>query len=119
MPKRASSRPSVRSVPLAVGAAIVALTFAACNAAVPPQQNYATVYGTVIDGTTGQPLAGATVTVDSVLSATTGSDGTFTIANVPIGPYTAIEVADGFQQHQDQGSVAAGDRLQLNVTLYK
>jgi hypothetical protein len=101
------------------GAVFLALTLAACGPGVPPQQNYATIYGTVYDGTTGQPLAGATVTVDSVLTATTAADGTFTIPDVPLGPYTAVESANGFQQHEDQGTVAAGDRLLLNVTLYK
>jgi hypothetical protein len=98
---------------LAVIAALVA-----CTPAIPPQQNYATISGVVTDGTTGQPLAGATVTVDSVLTATTGSDGTFSIANIPVGPFTAVESANGFQLHQDQGNVAAGDHFTLNATLY-
>jgi hypothetical protein len=105
------------SVRLAVVLAIAALGLAACNPAIPAQQNYATIYGVVTNGTTGQPLSGATVTVDSVLSATTANDGSFTIGDVPIGPFTVVETADGFQQHQDQGNVAAGDRFQLNVTL--
>ena len=100
-------------------AGLVALTLVACTPAIPPQQNYATVSGIVYDGTTGQPLVGASVTIDSVLTTTTGSDGTFMIANVPIGPYSVIYAAQGFVQHQDQGSVAAGDKLQLSVSLYK
>jgi hypothetical protein len=109
-------RPLGRTV---VGAVLLAALLAACNPAVPPQQNYATIYGTVYDGATGQPLPGASVTVDAVLTATTGSDGTYTVTTVPIGPFTAIESANGYQQHQDQGSVAAGDRYLLNATLYK
>ncbi|MGA3038714.1 MAG: carboxypeptidase-like regulatory domain-containing protein [Vulcanimicrobiaceae bacterium] len=96
--------------------AIAVLT--SCNNAVPPQQNYATIMGVVTDGTTGQPISGALVTIDSVLTATTGSDGSYTIANVPVGPYTAVETAGGFQDHQDQGTVAAGDHFTLNATLY-
>ncbi|HTX02835.1 MAG TPA: carboxypeptidase-like regulatory domain-containing protein [Candidatus Acidoferrales bacterium] len=114
MRKRASYLPSVRRV--FAFAAIAALT--ACNNAVPPQQNYATVAGVITDGTSGQPISGATVTVDSVLTATTGSDGSYTIANVPVGPFTAVETAGGFQDHQDQGTVAAGDHFTLNATLY-
>ena len=102
---------------MTVALAAVAL-LAACAPAIPPQQNYATVSGVVTDGTTGQPLAGATVTVDSVLTATTGADGSFTIADVPVGPFSAIESANGFQEHQDQGNVAAGDHFTLNATLY-
>lgn len=93
---------------------------AGCNSpAVPPQQNYATIYGTVYDGATGQPLAGATIAVDSVLSATSGASGGFSVSNVPIGPFTAVTSAPGYQQHSDQGTVVAGDRFLLNVTLYK
>jgi len=105
--------------PIALVVTLLALTLAACTPSIPPQQNYATVSGTVYDGTTGQPLGGATVTVDSVLTTTSAADGTFTVPNVPIGPYTVIYAANGFQQHQDQGTVAAGDKLQLNVSLYK
>jgi len=105
-----------------VGAAAVAafslLGLVSCGGGVPQQQNYATVYGTVYDGTTGQPLSGATVSVDSVLTATSASDGSFSIDNVPVGPFTAVEGAGGYQTHQDQGTVASGDHFLLNVTLY-
>jgi len=97
-------------------AAIAVLT--ACNNAVPPEQNYATITGVITDGTTGQPIVGAIVTVDSVLTATTGADGSYTIPNIPVGPFTASETAGGFQDHQDQGTVAAGDHFTLNATLY-
>jgi Carboxypeptidase regulatory-like domain len=114
MRKRASYLPKVRGV---FALAAIAL-LSACNSAIPPQQNYATIFGVVTDGTTGQPLAGATVTIDSVLSATTASDGTYSIANVPVGPFTAVETSGGFQDHQDQGTVASGDHFTLNATLY-
>ena len=120
MRKKASSSLKERGtafVRIAVVLAIAAC-LTACNPAVPAQQNYATIYGVVTDGTTGQALPGAIVTVDSVLSATTGDDGSYTIGDVPIGPFSAVETANGYQQHQDQGNVAAGDRLLLNVTLY-
>ena len=106
-------------VRLALAALGIVLLFGCNSPAVPPQQNYAQIYGVVYDGTTGKPLAGATVTVDSVLSATTDNGGSYSVSNVPIGPFTAVTNAGGFQQHQDQGTVAAGDRYLLNVTLYK
>ncbi len=114
MLKRASYLRNVRRI-LAFAAIAV---LSACNNAIPPQQNYATIAGVVTDGTTGQPLASATVTIDSVLTVTTGSDGTYTLPNIPIGPFTATETASGFQDHQDQGTVAAGDHFTLNATLY-
>lgn len=103
---------------IAAAAALVVI-LVGCSPPVPPTQNYATIYGVVYDGATGQALAGATVTVDSVLTATSGADGSYTIPNVPLGPFTVVESANGYQQHQDQGTVAAGDRFSLNVNLYK
>jgi len=91
-----------------------------CNSpAVPPQANYATIYGTIYDGATGKPLAGASIVVDQVLSATSGADGTYTISGVPIGPFTAQTSSSGYQPHPDSGTVGAGDRYLLNVSLYK
>lgn len=103
----------------AAAAAFLALVVAGCGPSIPQQQNYATIYGVVYDGATGQPMEGATVTVDSVLTATTGSDGSYSISNVPIGPFTVVESANGYQLHQDQGTVSSGDRFSLNVNLYK
>jgi hypothetical protein len=103
---------------LRVGCALILVALIGCGPGIPAQQNYATIYGVVYDGGTGQPLAGATVTVDSVLTATSAADGTFSVANVPIGPFTIVETANGFVAHQDQGTVAAGDHFLVNVTLY-
>lgn len=110
--------PSVR-IGTVFSAALLAFAAAGCGPTVPQQQNYATIYGVVYDGTTSQPLGGATITVDSVLTATSASDGTYTVSDVPIGPFTVVESANGYQQHQDQGAVAAGDHFSLNVSLYK
>ena len=100
--------------------AAATVMLAGCNSpAVPPQANYATIYGTVYDGTTGQPLAGAIVSADQVLTATTGANGSFSIPNVPLGPFTVITTANGYSPHTDTGSVAAGSQFLLNVNLYK
>ncbi|MBV8600459.1 MAG: carboxypeptidase regulatory-like domain-containing protein [Candidatus Eremiobacteraeota bacterium] len=100
--------------------ALLVPVLAGCNSpAVPPQQNYATIYGVVYDGATGQPLSGATVLIDSVLSATSGANGAYAVANVPIGPFSAVTSASGYTSRTDQGTVASGDRYLLNVSLYK
>src|SRR5579871_4675965 len=103
-----------------IGVLTGCLGLAGCNSpAVPPQANYATIAGTVYDGTTGQPLTGASVVVDQVLSATTGANGAFTVPNVPLGPYTVVTTATGYTPHTDTGNVTTGGQLQLNVNLYK
>ncbi|MCY1015717.1 carboxypeptidase regulatory-like domain-containing protein [Pyxidicoccus sp. MSG2] len=55
------------------------------------------VSGRVVDGKTGQPLAGAVIALGSGLSATTGADGTFSIAAVPRGSYSGTVGAAGYQ----------------------
>ncbi|GAC1306409.1 MAG: hypothetical protein NVS2B3_14950 [Vulcanimicrobiaceae bacterium] len=67
--------------------ACVALV-AGCGSALPPVGNYATIAGRVTDAATGAPLAGATVLVNSVLSATTDANGTYRIVTVPTGSWS-------------------------------
>jgi hypothetical protein len=69
---------------------------------------YGTLTGTVTDATTGHPLAGAAVTVDSVTVKTNGS-GQYSVT-IPAGSYTvtagdygyATQRASGVQVSQDQ-----------------
>ncbi len=66
---------------------VCTLALAACGGpGVPQAQQYATVSGTVVDAATNAPIAGATVTVDTVNTATTGTNGAFSIGNLPNGP---------------------------------
>ncbi|MFP2930563.1 carboxypeptidase regulatory-like domain-containing protein [Pyxidicoccus sp. 3LG] len=55
------------------------------------------VSGRVVDGKTGQPLAGAIIALSSSLTATTGADGTFNIPAVPRGSYQGTVSATGYQ----------------------
>jgi len=52
---------------------------------------------TVVDGNTGNPIEGATVTVEGTgLSAKTAPDGIYTITNIPIGVYTVTCTKRGY-----------------------
>jgi hypothetical protein len=86
-----------------------------------PQGNYGTIVGTV-KSTNGQPIAGATVTADSVITAQTGADGKYTIQTVPIdSPTTTTAItchATGYQDPPAQHvSVAAGKQIEADFTL--
>lgn len=75
-----------------------------------------TISGTVIDGATGQPLAGVNITVlqngDPIpLFATSATDGTWSIQNAPAGAQVRI-TADGYATI-DVPAVEAG---QVNLT---
>ena len=58
----------------------------ACNeGGLPPGGTYQSFQGVVVDAATNQPVAGAVVTVDTVLTTTTDSTGKFTFTQVPVG----------------------------------
>ncbi len=60
--------------------------------------DHGTITGTVRDAATGTPLSGATVVVKGAgLSALTGADGRFTIANVPAGFHTVEASIAGYR----------------------
>ena len=89
----------------------------------PPAQNYPTIRGRAYDSATNQPVAGVGVTVATILTATTGSDGTYRIVNVPIGSYTLLVAPpSGYtapQQPTYNGSVAAGETAVIDIPLIK
>jgi hypothetical protein len=77
-----------------------------------------TVTGTVRNAATGQPLSGATVTVAGTnLSATSGGDGSYTIAGVPAGAQTLNASASGFIATQVQVNVPDGQSVTQNISL--
>jgi Ca-activated chloride channel family protein len=60
--------------------------------------DHGTITGVVTDVTTGAPLSGATVVVKGPgISALTGADGRFTIANVPAGFHTVKASMAGYR----------------------
>lgn len=57
----------------------------------------ARITGTILDGAAGNaPLEGATVTLNNGTTATTGSDGTFTIESLTVRDYTVTISAEGY-----------------------
>jgi len=133
MPKKASSPP--RRVRLSTNAnaarvtrvrfallALPLLLLAACGGpAVPPAQNYPTIHGRAYDVATNLPVAGVLVSVDTILTASTGSDGTYRVPNVPVGTYSfSVTPPLGYSappQPTYSGSVAAGENVTIDVPL--
>lgn len=84
----------------------------------------AKITGTVLDGANeNAPLEGATVTLNNGTSATTGSDGSFTIENLTVRDYTLSVSAEGYIE--STAAVAETDfdneetTATVSVTLYK
>jgi hypothetical protein len=100
-------------------AALVALAaFAGCNSdSLPPAAGFTTLQGTVVDRASNQPVAGAIVTVDTVLTATTDAAGTFKIEKVPSGIVDYTVAAKGYPLLEATTNVEPGKSAQLSVVL--
>ena len=89
-----------------------------CNTdALPPAAGYASVSGVIVDGTTNAPIAGALITIDTVLTATTDATGKFSIDKVPSGIADYAVQAKGYQSLASSANIEPGKPFALNLTL--
>lgn len=103
-----------------VFAAILAGILAGCGeAGIPPAGSTATVQGTISDRATNQPVGGATVTIDSVLTTSTTADGTYKFTNVPPGAFDYVVTASGYTQARGNGDAETTAPATLDVQLDK
>ena len=99
-------------------AGLFALT--ACdNSALPPGGTYQSVSGVVLDAATHQPVAGATVTVDTVLTRTTDAAGKFTFEKVPVGDidYQVTMPNGSYKAFSSSAHLAPDKPLALTISL--
>lgn len=92
-------------------------TQACNNDSLPPAAGYATVNGTILDSGTNSPIAGATITIDTVLTATTDTAGKFSIDKVPSGIADYAVAAKGYNALSATTNIEPGKPFQLNLTL--
>ena len=72
-------------------------------------QGGVTFSGRLVNSLSGDPIAGASVTLDELRRQTTSKeDGTFAFDNVPPGTYHVSVLADGYSSRRSEVSVAAG-----------
>lgn len=76
---------------------------------------HGTMHGTVTDSVSGDPIAGASVTVGSLVT-TTRPDGTYTLA-VPAGDYQVAIAKFGYTPASKSVSVADGGSVTTDFTL--
>jgi hypothetical protein len=87
------------------------------NDALPPAAGFAAVAGVVVDAATNAPIAGAVITIDTVLTATTDAAGKFSIDKVPSGIADYAVQAKGYQALASSTNIEPGKPFQLNLTL--
>ncbi|MEO6836047.1 MAG: carboxypeptidase-like regulatory domain-containing protein [Candidatus Tumulicola sp.] len=99
-------------------AALLLVGATACNSdALPPAAGFTTVQGTVVDAVSNKPVAGAIVTIDTVLTATTDASGKFSIDKVPSGIVDYTVQATGFTVVSSSTNVEPGKPFELDLTL--
>lgn len=77
-----------------------------------------TLTGTVTNSATGAAIAGATVaTTTGGYIATTGSTGTYTIANITAGTYSVTCSATGFTSQSKSATITSGATTTVNFAL--
>jgi thermitase len=72
-----------------------------------PSEDPGAIGGTVTDASTKNGIGGATVDCQSAGSATTASDGTYLIDQVPVGSYTCTASATGYRSKRQNVDVAS------------
>ncbi|MGA8325623.1 MAG: carboxypeptidase-like regulatory domain-containing protein [Candidatus Cybelea sp.] len=98
--------------------ALMLLGVAGCNTdQLPPAAGYASVNGVVVDSATNAPIAGAIVTIDTVLTANTDASGKFTFDKVPSGIADYAVQAKGYQAVAASTNIEPGKPFQMNLTL--
>jgi hypothetical protein len=98
--------------------AIAAVVLAACNTdSLPPAAGYTTVSGTVLDAATNNPVAGAVITIDTVLTATSDASGKFSLDKVPSGIVDYTVQAKGYKLVSSTANVEPGKPYELDLTL--
>jgi hypothetical protein len=75
-----------------------------------------TVQGIVRNASNGQPISGATVSVAN-RTTTSGSDGAYTLSNVPVGQQILTASAPGFISTQVTVTVVANQTVTQNISL--
>jgi hypothetical protein len=106
----ADPRASRRSFLKLAGIGGAVLVASGCDSDDDGDDAFGSVSGTVTNAADGSPIADAMVAlVGTSISATTGSDGTYTIGNVPAGVYTATAMAADFQTSEEQEITVTGD----------
>ena len=101
-----------------LAAGILALSLTACdNGDLPPATKFSSMKGTITDAATHQPIANATVIVDTVLTATTDEKGNFMIDKVPSGILDYVVKAKGYTDLVSSTNAEPGKPFELNVAL--
>ena len=96
---------------------VTAMALRALAASIQPFGDLGVVSGTVIDGDTGAPLSGVSVTLSGAaqLSAVTDSSGSFLVDNLISGRYDIVLDLEGFQALSSSFQIQSGTEIRYGT----
>lgn len=81
---------------------------------------FCTLHGIVVDDASGEPIAGATITLSpGGRTQTSGSDGRYQFSNVDAMQYTVTVQKPGYNTNRKIVTVISGESTEANVSLHK
>ena len=95
------------SIPTLAIALVTSLSVAACGGSEPNGSPATATVSGVVSAAAGAVIEGASVTIGSA-TATTGADGRFELANLPVGSATIKTTAPGFAPRSESVSLIEG-----------
>jgi carboxypeptidase family protein len=81
-----------------------------CGNAIVGVQDYGSLTGRVLDATNNRPISGALVSVGSLYTATTDTQGAFTIPHVPIGLQSVTARSPGYDTATSDDATVVKDQ---------
>jgi hypothetical protein len=97
---------------------LCALGFSGCEKK--EYNTFGTLYGTVIDVETGDPVSNASVLLSpGGKSKTTGSEGTYEFNDLDARQYTITVQKTGYQTNLKTVTAVAGEKTEANIPLTK
>lgn len=98
----------------------VALLFVVSSCSKTEYDVYSTLYGTISDSGTGEPVEAATVTLSpGGRTAVSGVDGRYEFEDLDIMQYTVMAQKEGYRTNRKTVTVISGESVRADIPLIK
>ena len=81
-----------------------------------PEEKFGNVEGIVVQVTTTSPISGVGLSIAG-LSATTTSDGKFSIKNIPVGTHTLVATKSDYESYQTSMDITENSTQKVNIIM--
>ena len=107
----------LRTIPVFL---FIALVSGLCSCTNPDYEIYSSVYGTVTDYDTGEPIFNVSAVLSpSNITKHTGADGVYRFDDLDAQQYTITFQKSGYQPNRKLVNAISGEELEVNIHLKK